>query len=323
MGKIKVEPVEDYGLSQRATPKTQFQKVGVIGCGRQGSNIIRMLSAAGMDVVFIETTLDNVKAGLKEIEGQLMDMINRWGMTESEMRSILTRIHGSTQWNELKGTDLVVEAVRSTDRDMRVKMRKDIFKKIENHVSPQTIIATNSTTLAITELAADLKHKERCLSLHFSTNSPEANIIEVARSIYTSDEVCAKIRKFATLVKQDIISSKESAGLISVRLLSALLNEACELYMQGISSIEDIDRTMRVSLGLRFGPFEVADKIGIDRVLRWMDNLYSEFGDKKFKASPLIRRLVRAKQLGRTTGSGFYIYDGNGKRINNRLFNKV
>ena len=323
MGNIKVEPVEDYGLSQRATPKTQFQKVGVIGCGRQGSNIIRMLSAAGMDVVFIETTLDNVKRGLKEIEDQLEDMINRWGMTDSEKRSIMTRIHGSTQWNELKGTDLVVEAVRSTDRDMRVKMRKDIFKKIENHVSPQTIIATNSTTLAITELAADLKHKDRCLSLHFSTNSPEAHIIEVARSIYTSDEVCGKIRKFAKLIKQEIISSKESAGLISVRLLSALLNEACELYMQGISSIEDIDRTMRISLGLRFGPFEVADKIGIDRVLRWMDNLYSEFGDKKFKASPLIRRLVRAKQLGRAAGRGFYIYNGNGKRMNNRLFNKV
>lgn len=312
-----IEPIENYGLSKKAKPKTLFSKIGVVGCGQQGSNIARMISAAGMDVLFIELSEDKIQLAYKQIEEQLDDMIQRWGMTESEKRGILTRIQGTTDWKELSGSDLVIEAVRSREREQRIAMRKEIFRKIEEHVKPDTIIASNTTTIAITELSSELKHQDRCISLHFFTASPDAQLVEVARGFHTGDETCKKVRKFIKMLKKEPISIEESAGLISVRLTVALVNEACDLYMQGISSMEDVDKTMRLGLGLRFGPFETADKVGIDKVLRWMDNLYSEFGDKKFKASPLIRKLVRANFLGRKTGRGFYKYDEEGKRVNN------
>lgn len=315
MAETIVEPIEQYGLSQKAKPKTLFSKIGVVGCGLQGSHIARMVSAAGMDVIFIELSEDKIKEAYQLIKEQLDNMIERWGMTESEKRGILTRIKGSTNWKDLQGTDLVIEAVKSQDRDRRIAMRKEIFKKIENFVAPDTIIASNTTTIAITELSSELKHQDRCVSMHFFTASTDAHLVEVARGLHTEDEICRRIRKFITMLNKQIISIEESAGLISVRLTVSMVNEACDLYVQGISSMEDIDKSMRLGLGLRFGPFEIADKVGIDKVLRWMDNLYSEFGDKKFKASPLIRKLARANYLGRKTGRGFYKYDEKGKRI--------
>lgn len=317
MAETIVEPIENYGLSKKAKPKTLFSKIGIVGCGQQGSNIARMISGAGMDVIFIELSDDKIQEAYQYIEEQLDSMIERWGMTESEKRGILSRIQGSTNWKDLEGTDLVVESVRSREREQRIAMRKEIFKKIEDHVAPETIIASNTTTIAITELSSELKHQNRCVSLHFFTASADANLVEIASGYHTSDETCRKVRKFIKMTKKEVIAIEESAGLISVRLTVAMVNEACDLYMQGISSMEDIDKTMRLGLGLRFGPFEIADKAGLDKVLRWMDNLYGEFGDVKFKASPLIRKLVRANFLGRKTGRGFYKYDEEGNRINN------
>lgn len=192
----------------------------------------------------------------------------------------------------------------------------EVFKKIEQAVNPECIIATNSNTIVITELASELTYKDRCVSLHFLTTSPTIQVIEFVRGLYTSDKAYDRVLKFINMLGKEAIACEESAGLISVRIFVAQLNEACEVLMEGVGSMEDIDKTMKIGLGQNLGPFEMADKIGLDKINRWMENLYREFGDKKYLANPLLKRLVRANHLGRISNFGFYQYDKSGKKAN-------
>ena len=312
------EPIEDFGLSKKNRSKTLFSKIGIIGCGLVGQNFARVASFYGMEVVFIEVSEEKINEAYVSI-GKILDhRIEHWGMTDSEKRANLSRIKGTLDYNELAGCDFVVEAIRAIDRGGKVKERKEIFRKIEEVVDPDCIIATNSTTIVITELASELEHKERCISLHFFVSSPEARIVEVVRGLYTSDDTYEKVCKFVRLINRKIVPVVESAGLVSVRIFVVLLNEACEILMEGISTIDDIDQTMKIGYGMRMGPFEIADKIGLDKIVRWMDNIYNEFGDQKYKPNPVVKRLVRAKHLGMDFGEGFYKYDENGNKLNDK-----
>jgi 3-hydroxybutyryl-CoA dehydrogenase len=310
-----VEPIEDYGLSQKNRPKTLFSKVGIVGCGSVGQSIALLISSHDIEVVFIELDDEKINYAFCKMERELDRMIEHWGMTPSDKRAILSRIKGYVGYEHLAGCDLVIEAIRSKSRERRISCRKEVFRNIEQHVSPEAIIATNSTTIVITELSSELEHKHRCVSLHFLVNAPSSGIIEVVRGLYTSDEVHESVRKFVKMLNKTEIPVDESPGLISVRLFVALINEACEVLMEGVGTKEDIDKTMKDGLGLSLGPFEMADKIGLDKVLRWMENLYNEFGDQKYKASPVIKKLVRAHQIGRINGKGFYHYDEDGVKI--------
>ncbi|NJK87767.1 MAG: 3-hydroxyacyl-CoA dehydrogenase family protein [Bacteroidales bacterium] len=312
-----IEQIEQYGLSKKDRPKQLFSKVGIVGCGTVGQSIATLISSKELEVIFIELSEEKIEYAFCRIEKELDQMIDHWGMTPGEKRAILSRIHGYVGYEHLKGCDLVIEAIRSKTREQRVSIRKEVFKNIEKYVSPDTIISTNSTTIVVTELSSELEHKHRCVSLHFLTNAPSAKMIEVVRGLYTSDEVYERVCKFVSMLGKEVIPVEESPGLISVRLFVVLVNEACEVFMEGVGSKEDIDKTMKIGLGLSLGPFEMADKVGLDKVVRWMDNLYHEFGDIKYKASPVIQKLVRAHQYGRLTGQGFYKYDESGKKIVN------
>lgn len=310
-----IESIEQYSLSTKDRPKQLFSKVGIIGCGTIGQSIALLIAQKELEVTFIELSEEKIELAIKSIEKELDNMISHWGMTPGEKRSILSRIHGYIGYEKLKGCDLVIESVRSTTRTDRISLRRDIFNNVEKHVSENCIIATNSTTLVITELSAELKHKERCVALHFLSSLPNAKMIEVVRGLNTSDEIFDRACIFVKMLGMTTIKAEESPGLISVRLLVVLLNEACAVLMEQVSSMQDIDRTMQIGFGLPLGPFELADKIGLDKVLRWMENLYNEFGDKKYIASPLIKKYVRANQLGRKSGKGFYAYDEDGRKI--------
>lgn len=315
MADVIIEPIELYGLSVKDRHRQLFSKVGIVGCGTVGQSIALMISQKELEVVFIELSEEKIAYAICKIEQELDNMIEHWGMTPSEKRAILSRIHGHIGYENLKGCDLVIESIRSKVRERRISSRKEVFKNVEKYVSPECIIATNSTTLVITELSSELDHKDRCVSLHFSTSAPNAKLIEVVKGLYTSDEVYSKVGTFIKMLGKESIACEESPGLVSVRIFVAQLNEACEVLMEKVATMEDIDKTMRIGLGQGLGPFEMADKIGLDKVNRWMENLYNEFGDKKYMASPLIKRLVRAHQIGRVVGKGFYRYDENGKKI--------
>ena len=315
MAELIVEPIEKYGLSKKDKPKSLFSKIGIVGCGSTGQAIARIISCRGVEVVFIEVSEQAIKHAMDEMSKDLERMIERWGMTPGEKRSILSRIKGTLNYEDLKDCDMVIESILSKTRENAIGIRKEVFKKIEKYVSPDAIIATNSTTIVITELSAELEHSERCVSLHFSTTAPDARVLEVVRGLNTSEEVYEKVLKFGKLLSKIVIPVEESPGLISVRLFVVLLNEAIQILIEGVAKKEDIDLAMSSGFGSKLGPFQMSDKIGLDKVLRWMENLYGEFGDTRYKASPMIKRMVRANHLGRKTKKGFYTYDENSKRL--------
>lgn len=317
MAEIVVEPIEKYALHKKKREKTLFSKIGVVGCGKEGLSIARIASWHGMEVVFIELSLEKIESAILGISRELDQRIENWGLTISEKRAILSRIKGSLDYKDLADCDFVIEAIRSDEKTgiRSIDMRKEIFKGIEAVVDRDAIIATNATTIVISELASELVYRDRCVSLHFFVTSSEARIIEVVKGLYTTDEAYQRVCTFVKLINRDVIPVEESAGLVSVRLYVTLLNEACEALMEGIATMEDIDKTMLVGLGMRFGPFHMADIIGLNKVVKWMDNLFDEFGEPKYKASPLIKRMVRAKRLGVQTGEGFYKYDAEGRKI--------
>jgi 3-hydroxybutyryl-CoA dehydrogenase len=311
-----VESIEGYSLSKRGHTKALFSKVGLIGPGPVGQTIARMISQRGMDVVFIEANEKKANAFIKEIGNELEKMIGQWGMTSGEKTAIVNRIKGSADWKDLKDCDMVIEALDShSSRAVGVEHRKQIFKEIEKHISYKAIIATNSTSLMTTELMSELDHPERGISFHFLVPSADAPVVEVVRGIYTSDEVYDNVMIFARLIGKEVIPVFDFAGKISTRMIIPLINEACEAAMEGVGKKEDIDKIMRLGYDMKLGPFEMADRIGLDNIVRWMENLYDEFGDLKYKPSPMIKKLVRANYLGVKTGKGFYDYTQDGKTI--------
>jgi 3-hydroxybutyryl-CoA dehydrogenase len=310
-----IEPIEAFGLSQKQQKRTLFSKIGIVGCGKDGQNIARIASSNGMEVVFIELSEERIENAFTRLGIVLDRRIENWGMTQSEKKLILSRIKGSLDYKDLRDCDFVIEAIRAESSDRKITERKEVFRKVEEVVTPECIIATNSTTIIITELSSELKYRERCVSLHFFVQSPEARICEVVKGLYTSEEVYEKVLKFVKMVNRQAIPVEESAGLISIRLYTALLNEACEVLLEGVGAMVDIDSVWKVGFGMRFGPFELADILGIDKINRWMENLYSEFGDPRYMASPVIKKLNRARRFGVHTCGGFYKYDCNGKII--------
>lgn len=326
MAEILVEPIDAYALSQTKKVKTLFSKIGIVGCGKEGQNIARIGAWHGLEVVFVELSQEKVETAIHNISRELDLRIENWGLTSGEKRAIMSRIRGTLNYSDLAQCDFVIEAIRSDERTgMRsIESRKDVFRRVEEVVDRDAIIATNATTIIITELASELKFPDRCVSLHFFVTSPEARLIEVVKGLYTSEEVYSKVCAFVKLINREVIPVEESAGLVSVRLYIALLNEACATLLEGVASLGDIDKTMEIGLGMRFGPFHSADIIGLEKVQRWMENLYEEFGDPKFKPSPLIKRMVRAKRLGKSVGVGFYHYDKDGlKKPGNLSIGKI
>jgi 3-hydroxybutyryl-CoA dehydrogenase len=314
-----IEQLEDYSLFRDTRPRTLFSRVGIVGAGSVGQNIARMVSSKGLDVMLLDVCQERVDQAFIELSKELDRIIERWGMTNSEKLAILSRIKGTTDYNKFKGCDIVIEAIKSSTREHSHDVRAKILKEIELHVERDTIIATNSSTQVITELTADMTHKDRCVSFHFLTPEADARVVEIVKGLHTSQAAYDNTIKFANLIGKKVIPVKESPGLISTRVIVPFINEACEILMEGVGRMEDIDNTMKIGFGLPLGPFEMADKIGLDKILRWCENLYDEFGDIKYKSSPLLKKLVRANQWGRRTGKGFYEYTKDGMKIGKNI----
>jgi 3-hydroxybutyryl-CoA dehydrogenase len=310
-----VEQIENYALNKKERPKAQFAQVGVVGAGTTGQRIILMIATKGIEVIVLDLNQEKIDQAMKDMADELDNRIGHWGMTAGDKRSVLSRIKGTIDYKDFADCDLVIECILSKIREFSLEIRKNVFKRIEEGVSRNAIIATNSSTIVITELSSELEYKDRCMSLHFSTTAPDANVVEVVRGLYTTEHVYEDVKKFAKLIEKIPIPVDESPGLISVRIFTALISEACEVFMEGVATKENIDLTMKNGVGLPLGPFEMADKIGLDKVVRWMDNLYREFGDIKYKPSPILKKLVRANRLGRKSLQGFYCYDEHGNKI--------
>lgn len=315
MAEIK-EPIESFGLSQRDKSNSLFSKIGVVGCGQEGRTIVSLTALSGMDVVFVEVSDDRIKDALNAIEHGLDTKIQNWGLTQGEKKSTMSRIKGSTDYSDLRGCDFVVECIRyEVNGEKSTEMRKDVFTRLEAVLAPDAIIATNATTVIISELASVLKHQDRCISLHFPVSHADARLLEIARGTFTSDEVAQKVDLFAKMIRYTPSHIHESSGMVNMRLMVIMLNEACEILMEGIASLEDIDKQFTISYGQRHGIFELADILGIEKIVMLMEDMFGDYGDRKYKANPILWRLYRSKQHGVKTRRGFYKYDQNGKNL--------
>lgn len=322
MSEMIIEPIEKYGLhiTQDSKNKPLFSKIGVVGAGKEGRTIINLTSTAGMEVVFMEESEERIEYVMGEVNKNLDSKIENWGLTQSEKRGIMNRITPTMNYDDFKGCDLVIECTRYSETGRRsTPLRKSIFKKLEDILETDSIIATNGPTVIISELAAELEHKERCVSLYFPVSHPDARILEVVSGMYTSEQVSREMEIFAKLIGYKPQKISESNGNVSMRLMVAMLNEACELLLERVTSMSNLEETFTIIYGQRYGIFRMADIIGIERLVTLMEAMFNDFGDKKYKPNPLLWKLYRSNQLGIRTGKGFYIYDKNGKVIEENI----
>ena len=312
MSELIIEPLEQFGLSltSKDTKRSLFSKIGVVGCGKEGRNIVNLTASAGLDVVFMEESEERIEYVMNTLNDNLDTKVENWGLTQAEKRGIMNRIKPTLSYDDFVGCDFVVECTRFSETGRRsTQLRKNIFKKLEEVLEPDAIIATNGSTVIISELAAELEHRERCVSLYFPVSHSGANVLEIVSGMYTSEETYNRIVLFATLINYIPHKIYESKGNISLRVLAIMLNEACQILMEGVSTLENIDRTFTVIYGQRFGIFRLADIVGIERIVSLMETMFNDYGDKKYKPNPILWKLYRTNQLGIRTGKGFYLYE--------------
>lgn len=326
MSEMIIEPIDKYGLTISAENrhKPLFSKIGVVGAGKEGRNIINMTSTAGMEVVFLDESLERIDFVMGELEKVMNQKITGWGLTQSEKKVIMNRITPTLEYEDFAGCDLVIECTRYTESGRRsTPLRKNIFKKLEEILDEDAIIATNGSTIIISELASELGHKERCVSLYFPVSHPDARILEIVSGMYTSEEVYQKMEIFARLINYKPHRINESNGNVSLRMVATMLNEACQILLERVTSLEDIEETFTIIYGQRYGIFRLADIIGIERLVTLMEAMFNDFGEKHYKPNPLLWKLYRSNQLGVRTGKGFYVYDENGEPLspNKSLYN--
>jgi 3-hydroxybutyryl-CoA dehydrogenase len=302
------EQLEDYALNTKVTKDGVIQQIGIVGCGVIGQEICLLASKSGLDVVFLELSDEKVKEVFQLLENQLDNEINRWGLTPSDKKSILSRIKGTTSYSDLKKCNLVHESVNSKSLTSNLEVCLEVFKRIEEVVADNAIIASNNSSLMISELSVVLKHPERALGMHFISPASTVKVVEVARGLETNQHCIDMVNRYASKLGKEVISINETPGHISTRLIVTLINEACELLMEGVGTVDSIDKLMKKGYGMQYGPFEMADRLGLDKVMKWMENLYKEYSIQKFKAAPILKRLVRRNYLGKRSGKGFYEY---------------
>jgi 3-hydroxybutyryl-CoA dehydrogenase len=280
-----------------------IKKVGVVGAGTMGSGITQVVASNGREVVLLDISDSAVERGIKAIGISLGRFVKKGEISERDSNSILSRIKTTTKFEDLRDVDLVIEAIFE---DMNTK--KETFKKLDSSTRPDVILATNTSSLPIIEIAVNTKRPDKVVGMHFFNPVPIMKLVEIIKTIATSDESVDFAYDFAKALGKDPVKTKDVPGFIVNRVLMPMLNEAVFALEEGVGTAEDIDKAMKLGTNQPIGPIALIDLIGLDVTLNVIDVLYSEFQDPKFRAAPLLRQMVRAGWLGRKTGRGFYKY---------------
>jgi len=281
--------------------------VGLVGGGTMGQGIAITCAAAGLDVLLLEKTAELAGRSLSEIGQTLERDIAKWRRTESEKKAILGRIRTVAEPRGLETSNIVIECV-SED----LELKSSIFQTLDQVCPPEDILATNTSSLSVTEIATRTRRPDRVIGLHFLQPVPKVPLVEVVRGLATSDATFAAAQGFVRLLGKTGIEVFESPGYVTTRVILPFLNEAMHVVMEGVATPEAVDVSMRLGYGLPVGPLALADRIGLDEVSRWMHYLFDELGDLKYRPCPLLRKMIRAGHLGVKTGRGFFEYDEDG-----------
>ena len=280
-----------------------IQTVGIIGAGTMGNGIAQACAVSGLKVVMVDIAQAAVDKGLATVGKSLDRLIAKDKMSETEKAAALARIRGSTAYEDLKAADLVIEAA-TENQDLKVK----ILKQVDALLAPQVILATNTSSISITQLAAVTGRAERFIGMHFFNPVPMMALVEIIRGLQTSDETHAAVQELARKLGKSPITVKNAPGFVVNRILVPMINEAFFVLAEGLATPEDIDAGMRLGCNHPIGPLALADMVGLDVCLAVMEVYLKEFGDSKYRPCPLLKEMVAAGRLGRKTGRGVYSY---------------
>ncbi len=289
---------------------SQINSVVIIGAGIMGQGIAQTVASSGMDVLIIEKDKDNLRHAKHSLGESIDREIKRWAMTSSEKKSIMSRISWETSNENINDYDLIIEAV---DEDFDLKC--SIFKKLDQTARKDIIFVSNTSTLSLTKIAEATQRQEKIIGMHFLNPVPKVPVVEIVKCLHTSNKTVETIKAFAARIGKTPVEVYEYPGFVTTRAIVPLLNEAMHILLEGVATAKDIDIAMKLGYNFQYGPLEMADMMGLDEVLAWMETLWKTLGEPRYRACPILRKLVREKKLGRKTGEGFYKYDENGKII--------
>ena len=282
---------------------TDVQRVGVVGCGLMGSGIVEVAARAGCTVTFVEGSDELVAAGFQRIHASLDRAVERGKLEAADREAILERIDGATSLGALGDADLVIEAATE---DLEAKLA--IFRELDGLTKPEVVLASNTSSIPIVELALATSRPDRVVGMHFFNPPPVMKLVELTPALTTSEETVAFVVAVAERLGKTVVRAKDHAGFIVNRLLIPFLNDAARLYDEGFATREDIDTAVSLGLGHPMGPLALADLIGIDTCVSVARILFEEFADARYAPPPVMKRMAAAGHLGRKSGRGFYEY---------------
>jgi 3-hydroxybutyryl-CoA dehydrogenase len=280
-----------------------IERMAVIGAGQMGSGIAQVAAQAGVKVVLADASAELAKRSVEKLSGTLAKLVEKGKLPAAERDAALGRIEPARAIEDCAGADLAIEAIVENEG-----VKKEIFRKLDALLRPEAILASNTSSISITALAAATGRPDRFIGMHFMNPPPVMQLVEIIRGLQTSDATYATVTALAKRFGKTTVTSKDSPGFIVNRILIPLLNEACFALQEGLASPEDIDTGVRLGLNHPMGPLTLADFIGLDTCLYIAEVLHRELGEDKYRPAPLLRQYVAAGWVGRKSGRGFYRY---------------